>query len=142
MMHARDLTNPLFVATFYERAEPAIYPGINFLLGEFRAEDRVTIPRLDVCRGAGISEATEIRKEKAGILVPVKDGRKSLVTTDSYYIFLIERLIASHPALPKTPRPRTAAELAGLAKGNARRRAEAQERRRLKALEAQNTAEV
>jgi hypothetical protein len=105
-----------------------------------------------------LSRAQEIKYEHAGLIDSFLDASSRRVSAASIYRLLISRAIASHPVdgppararFPagryrpkvKAPRPRTEAELRGLAVGNAKRHAEAVARRAAKAqarLEAKTT---
>jgi hypothetical protein len=119
----------------------------NAELGDFSRAQSMTF------FGHGLSKQIQI--ETTAEVVTYLDGGKKRIERRSAFNRKIRLLIASNPVgapqpkirevptafvnKPKKPRPRTEAELAGLAKGNERRRAEAEERRRLKAQEVETT---
>jgi hypothetical protein len=148
-----DPHSPFYVAQGLARADEVIHQDLLALIQKACAETRNVLSRRDVQLEAGIGQTNEIAKEQSGVLRTVRDGVKVLVTVASFYEFLVERLIASHPvgaptmAAPKGEfrkrkrpyRPRTEAELAGLRAGNERRQVEAAARRR---AQSRSSAEV
>jgi hypothetical protein len=81
-------------------------------------------------------DTTQLEKELAGYLHVVRDGGSVKISTASFYAHLIwiasqaPRKIRQPPKrYTKKTRPRSEAELCGLAAGNAKRRLEAQRRR-------------
>jgi hypothetical protein len=101
--------------------------------------------RSGACARLKVGATQQIKYERAGLLDSFLDGAARRVSIASIYRLLISRAIASHPVdgppararfpagryqpRAKTPRARTAAELAGLKKGNEARRREALARR-------------
>jgi hypothetical protein len=113
------------------------------------AETRIAVPRKIACEMLGIGPSREIELELEGELQSYLDGNVRRILVSSIYARLIRLAIVAHPleAPPlkarspaaqfktaKRPvRPRTPAELRGLAVGNAKRAEAARLRREAKA---------
>jgi hypothetical protein len=104
------------------------------------------LSRVETRHVSNVKATKELELEAAGIFEAYADGTRMRVTTRSIARRRIALAILSHPVdgprpkirqpsgrFQKTIRPRTAAELAGLARGNAKRAEEARRRREAKA---------
>jgi hypothetical protein len=130
--------------------------AVAAVLARRDADPSASLSRFDCMAlfGHRLSKQLEIEHE----LVSFMDRGRRRFEKNIVYDRLIRLLIESNPAgvpppkirevptafskKPKKPRPRTPQELAGLARGNAKRRTEAEERRARTAKEAQTTAEI
>ena len=106
----------------------------------------ISKPRREGHEAAGVKQSKGIRLEGAEVLETFNSSTVKRISTRSIARYLIAMALLSHPldALPtkirqpsaryqKRARPRTPAELEGLRRGNARRAAEAKQRREVKA---------
>jgi hypothetical protein len=113
-----------------------------------------TMSRKECERNGGWGPTQEIALEGSGQLESFLDGAKRRITTKSFVRRMIALAIATYPLdgserkarqpaarFQKAARPRTEAELAGLAKGNAARR-EGKQRREAEAGREANKAAV
>jgi hypothetical protein len=128
---------------------------VTDLAAQWKADPDLSKPRKvgHAMLGAGGTKGQKL--EQTGEVDSFVDGSIRRITTASIYRYLIRQAIASHQLsapdvkvrhpkgqfqrklrVAKPPRPRTAAELEGLRKGNAKRAAEAAARRAAKEAEA------
>ena len=109
------------------------------------ADSRVMLTRRQCQQGGNWGPTSQIAKENAGDLDSVLDGSVRKITAASFYRHLIELAIRSHPPAgpvkarqpaaryQKHRREPTPQELEGLRRGNAKRAAEAKQRKEAKA---------
>jgi hypothetical protein len=113
------------------------------------ADPSASLSRVECMALFGHGMSKQITLEEAGVFVIFSDGGKRRIEKNSAYERLIRLLVESNPAgekptkiravstrFKKRVRPRTPAELAGLAKGNEARRLEAEKRRAAEVAEA------
>jgi hypothetical protein len=78
-------------------APPSVVTELATRIIKWRDETRSALSRKECEREGGWAQSTQISKEDAGVLLSIRDGKKVLVTADSFHRHLIERIIASHP---------------------------------------------
>ncbi|HZZ23600.1 MAG TPA: hypothetical protein VFE60_13960 [Roseiarcus sp.] len=85
-------------------AAPAGHRDIVTLFRQWAGEKRKFLSRAD-CQLEGAWGATsQSEKEKAGILRSFLDGKKRLISVNSFYEHLITRVILSHPVDGSSPK--------------------------------------
>jgi hypothetical protein len=85
-------------------AAPVIHKDIVANFDRKKNEKRKAMSRAD-CQHEGCwGPTTQEAKEKSGVLRSFLDGKKRLITVDSFYEHLITRLILSHPANRTAPK--------------------------------------
>ena len=125
---------------------PAAAALIADITQRWSHDPRFSVTRKEAQQMLGIGATREIDLERAGELHSYLEGSARRVTVGPIYARLIRLALASHPAggpaatarrpakrFVKQPRPRTEAELRGLAIGRARFAEEARRRREEKA---------
>jgi hypothetical protein len=120
---------PPELEAFLAQATPEWHPDIADLFRKWQTDPRTALTRHDCQIEGGWGQTTQIEKEKSGALRSLRDGKKRLITTSSFYTHLIERVIASHPVSGPKRRQPTPAELDGLRRANEQRHREALERK-------------
>jgi hypothetical protein len=108
-------TDLLFITWVLARLDPAAHPDFTALSNKAQTDPRTVMPRVDSEREGGWAGTSQILKERSGALRTVRDGRRVLVTTHSFYAHLVDRLIASHPRGAKPVRARTPLRSTGCA---------------------------
>jgi hypothetical protein len=85
-------------------AAPEAHPDIRNLFHQQAADIRKAMSRADCQHEGGWDETTQIGKEKSGALRTFLDGKKRLVSVDSFYECLITRVVLSHPLGAPAPK--------------------------------------
>jgi hypothetical protein len=120
---------------------------VDALLNRWREETRIALSRVECQRFGGWKLSTQIKKEVSGLLPSYLDGTSRRILAVTLFGHLFDLICDSNPVAAKPPtvrlppgryqkRPRTQAELDGLAKANAERHAEAVARREARARRA------
>jgi hypothetical protein len=127
------------LAAYLARTAPHAHPDIIKLYAELKSPDCPSAFSRKACQAkGGWGQTTQVLREQSGVFRTVHDGKTVLTTATSLYEYLIERVIAAHPAVPMTRRQPTQNELEGLRRANEQRRLEGEARRA--ARKAQETA--
>jgi hypothetical protein len=126
------------------RAEPGIHRGLNWLVDQ-KQLGRTGQKRKGVCTIFNFGPSKELQAEAAGELESYLDGTIRIIPNESVCRRMIALALLAYPLdgpEPKArqsesryraaPRPRTPRELEGLKRGNAKRAADAQQRREAK----------
>jgi hypothetical protein len=97
-----DLETELSV--YLAKAAPEARADIVALFKKWQADPRTALSRRDCMKEGCWGATTQLSKEQAGVLRTVLDGKRRLVTVDSYYQHLVARVIASHPIGAPAPK--------------------------------------
>jgi hypothetical protein len=76
---------------------PSGHSQIIMLFQYWTAEKRKYLSRAACQLEGGWGQTTQWEKERAGILCSILDGKKRLITINSFYQHLITRVVLSHP---------------------------------------------
>jgi hypothetical protein len=120
-------------------------PLVAEILARQAGDSRIVVSRLESQSMQSIGQSRQIELEKDGVLNSILDGSVRRITTSSIYDRQLALALDSYPAgepeakarqpinmRRKKIRPRTQAELDGLAEGNRQRAAKAAARREVK----------
>jgi hypothetical protein len=98
MALTHDISIPA-LETFLAQAEPGqAHSEIATLYDQWGNEKRKALFRIDCQREGKWGPTSQIEKEKSGVLFSFLDGKKRLISVNSFYRHLIDRVIRSHPA--------------------------------------------
>jgi hypothetical protein len=98
-----DISIPA-LETYLAQAAPEAHTEIATLYDKWLREKRKALARLD-CQGEGNwGPTSQLEKEKSGVLFSYLDGKKRLISVNSFYAHLIDRVIRSHPVDGSTTR--------------------------------------
>jgi hypothetical protein len=138
--------DPAIIDLVARPMSPAARAVVNDIVGRAERDVRVAVPRAVSQEMQHIGASRQIELENEGELTTYLDGSRRLVLVTSIYARLVKLVLESHPLDRPAKRVRrptsvfvrqrrkpTEAELRGLAKGNAKRAAEARARREAKA---------
>jgi hypothetical protein len=85
------------VQGWFSQSAPAAHSELFSIAKNWAAEPSPAQTRKEVVVKAKVSPRTEIDLEERGVLFSYLDGRKRLISTDSLYRHLAQRIIKSHP---------------------------------------------
>jgi hypothetical protein len=85
------------VAAHLRFCAPEAALELIFRVNAWRDEKRSALDRSESEVEGGWKPTTQNDKEKSGILLAIRDGKKVLVTANSFHRHLIERFLLSHP---------------------------------------------
>jgi hypothetical protein len=139
---------PDFPADLPEEISERARPIIKALLVQQAADPRLSVSRAECMQIAAHGLSKQIQLEESGEYHTYVDGGSKRILVASIYARMIRQIKATYPVagppakarevatkFRKRARPRTAAELEGLRKGNEARRLEAERRRAAEAPE-------
>jgi hypothetical protein len=103
MTLSHDISIPA-LETYLAQAAPEAHSEIATLHDKWISDKRKALSRLD-CQGEGNwGPTSQAEKEKSGVLFSYLDGKKRLISVNSFYRHLIARVIRSRPANGSMPR--------------------------------------
>jgi hypothetical protein len=99
------VTAALALPTFDERraatlalAAQAAHQELDRRLDRRETETRSALSRRQGMAESGLGQSSLISLEQSGALFSFLDGRKRLISADSFHAYLIARIIRAHPA--------------------------------------------
>jgi hypothetical protein len=95
---------PEMIAPACALAALLAHPDIITLFQQWGDEKRKFLSRADCQLEGGWGSTSQSEKEKAGVLRSILDGKKRLISINSFYEHLITRVILSHPVDGSSPK--------------------------------------
>jgi hypothetical protein len=98
-----DISIPA-LETYLVQAAPEAHSEIATLHNKWVSDNRKALSRLDCQHEGNWGPTSQAEKEKSGVLFSFLDGKKRLISVNSFYRHLIDRVIRSHPVDGSAPR--------------------------------------
>jgi hypothetical protein len=95
--HDIDISIPA-LQTYLDQAALVAHPEIATLHDKWTNDERKALSRLNCQHEGNWGPTSQAEKEKSGVLFSFLDGKKRLISVNSFYAHLIDRVIRSHPA--------------------------------------------
>jgi hypothetical protein len=108
-----------YLAEAKAKTAPDWHGELHDAARDWQRDPRKALSNVQCEEEGGWKPTTQRNKTKKGILRQIRDGKKGLVTADSFHRHLMDRIAASHPADGLAPTWATSATFKPKAKADA-----------------------